>query len=166
MVFDENNSLYLGGAFHHLNRADQSFDTTTEEDLLYSRYTVHAGGEFMVGQRFGLVPGVIVMNQGPSFQVNAGTNLKFLLDGGRNRSTQSFQVGLWTRVSNRYDSSVLTDALILSTRFDYENFALGFSYDINTSSLNTATDGNGGFELSLQYKICGNQRRGVYCPTF
>jgi hypothetical protein len=98
--------------------------------------------------------------------VNAGTNFKFLLDGGRARSTQSFQVGLWTRISNRYDSSVLTDAFILSTRFDYENFALGFSYDINTSSLNTATDGNGGFELSLQYKICGNQRRGVYCPTF
>jgi type IX secretion system PorP/SprF family membrane protein len=165
MVFDENNSLYLGGSFHHLNRADQSFDST-QDDLLYSRYTVHGGGEFMVGQRFGLVPGFIVMNQGPSFQVNAGTNFKFLLDGGRARSTQSFQVGLWTRISNRYDSSVLTDAFILSTRFDYENFALGFSYDINTSSLNTATDGNGGFELSLQYKICGNQRRGVYCPTF
>jgi type IX secretion system PorP/SprF family membrane protein len=165
MVFDENNSLYIGGAFHHLNRADQSFDSQAEE-LLYSRYTAHAGGEFMIGQRFGLVPGIIIMNQGPSFQVNAGTNAKFLLDGGRNGSTQSFQVGVWARVSNRSDSSVLTDALILSTRFDYENFALGFSYDLNTSSLSTATDGNGGFELSLQYKICGGQRKGVYCPQF
>ena len=165
MVFDEHNSLYLGGAFHHLNRANQSFNSSNEE-LLYSRYTAHAGGEFMLGQRFGLVPGVIVMKQGPSFQVNAGTNVKFLLDGGRNRSTQSFQVGLWSRVSNRYDSSVLTDALILSTRFDYEQFALGFSYDLNTSSLSQATDGNGGFELSLQYKICGGQRKGVYCPQF
>lgn len=165
MVFDENNSLYVGGAFHHLNRANQSF-SDDGEDLLYSRYTAHAGGEFMMNQRFGLVPGVIVMTQGPSFQVNAGTNVKFLLDGGRNAATQSFQVGLWTRISNRLDSSVLTDALILSTRFDYENFALGFSYDINTSDLKVATDGNGGFELSLQYKICGNQRRGVYCPQF
>ena len=166
MVFDENNSLYAGGAFHHLNRADQSFDSQ-EEDLLYSRYTVHAGGEFLLSSRFGLVPGVIIMNQGPSFQVNAGTNVKFLLDGGgRNSSTQSFQLGLWARVSNRLDDSVLTDALILSSRFDYENFALGFSYDINTSDLRVATDSNGGFELSLQYKICGNQRRGVYCPQF
>ncbi|THH42029.1 PorP/SprF family type IX secretion system membrane protein [Neolewinella litorea] len=165
MVFDENNSLYAGGAFHHLNRANQSFDNEGK-DLLYSRFTAHAGGEFMLNSRFGLVPGVIIMNQGPSFQVNAGTNLKFLLDGGRNAATQAFQVGMWTRVSNRLDSSVLTDALILSTRFDYENFALGFSYDINTSDLKVATDGNGGFELSLQYKICGNQRRGVYCPTF
>ncbi|OAV42715.1 PorP/SprF family type IX secretion system membrane protein [Lewinella sp. 4G2] len=166
MVFDENNSLYAGGSFHHLNRADQSFDSNSEEDLLYSRFTVHAGGEFMLGQRIGLVPGFILMNQGPSFQVNAGTNVKFLLDGGRAGSSQSFQLGLWTRVSNRLDDSVLTDALILSSRFDYENFALGFSYDINTSDLSQATDGNGGFELSLQYKICGAQRRGVYCPTF
>ncbi|WP_116124956.1 PorP/SprF family type IX secretion system membrane protein [Lewinella sp. IMCC34183] len=165
MVFDENNSLYAGGSFHHLNRANQSFDNEGE-DLLYSRFTTHAGGEFMLNRRFGLVPGVIIMNQGPSFTVNAGTNLKFLLDGGRGDADQSFQVGLWTRVSNRLDSSVLTDALILSTRFDYENFALGFSYDINTSDLKVATDGNGGFELSLQYKICGSQRRGVYCPTF
>ena len=139
MVFDENNSLYVGGAFHHLNRANQSFDSDGK-DLLYSRYTAHAGGEFMINERFGLVPGVIVMTQGPSFQVNAGSNVKFLLDGGRNSATQSFQVGLWTRISNRLDSSVLTDALILSTRFDYENFALGFSYDINTSDLKVATD--------------------------
>lgn len=165
MVFDANNSLYVGGAFHHLNRANQSF-STQGEDLLYSRYTGHAGGEFMLTDRFGLVPGVIVMSQGPSFQVNTGTNIKFLLDSGRNAASQSFQVGLWTRISNRLDSSVLTDALILSTRFDYQNFALGFSYDLNTSDLKVATDGNGGFELSLQYKICGNQRRGVYCPTF
>ena len=165
MVFDENNSLYVGGAFHHLNRANQSF-SNDGEDLLYSRYTFHAGGEFMINNRIGLVPGVIVMSQGPSFQVNAGSNVKFLLSGGRNSATQAFQIGLWTRISNRLDSSVLTDALILSTRFDYDNFALGFSYDINTSDLRVATDGNGGFELSLQYKICGAQRRGVYCPTF
>jgi len=165
MVFDEHNSLYVGGAFHHLNRANQSF-ASDQEDLLYSRYTVHAGGEFLVGQRFGLVPGVIIMTQGPSFQVNAGTSLKFLLNGGRNSSNQAFQVGLWSRVSNRVESGVLNDALIASTRFDYENFSLGFSYDLNVSPLKDATNNNGGFELALQYKICGATRRGVYCPTF
>lgn len=165
MVFDENNSFYIGGAFHHLNRANQSF-SSEGEDLLYSRYTAHAGGEFMLGNRFGLVPGVILMSQGPSFQVNAGTSLKFLLNGGRNSSTQAFQVGLWSRVSNQVESGVLNDALILSTRFDYDNFTLGFSYDLNVSPLQDATNNNGGFELALQYKICGQQRRGVYCPTF
>lgn len=163
MVFDENNSLYFGGAFHHLNRSNQSF-SSNEEDLLYSRFTFHAGGEFMMGRRFGLVPGVIVMSQGPSFQVNAGTSFKFLLGNGR--SNQSFQFGLWTRVSNKIESGVLNDAAILSTRFDYENFSLGFSYDINVSPLREASNANGGFEFALAYKICGAERRGVYCPNF
>jgi len=52
MTFDKNNNLYLGGAFHHLNRADQSFNSGSQ-DLLYSRLTAHAGGDFMVSSRFG-----------------------------------------------------------------------------------------------------------------
>ena len=163
MVFDENNSLYLGGAFSHLNRSNQSFNSN-DEDLLYSRFTFHAGGEFMMGRRFGLVPGVIVMNQGPSFQVNAGTSFKFLL--GNRRTYQAFQLGLWTRISNKIETGVLNDAAIISTRFDYENFSLGFSYDINVSPLRAASNSNGGFEFALAYKICGLERRGVYCPNF
>ncbi|MEM1216016.1 MAG: PorP/SprF family type IX secretion system membrane protein [Bacteroidota bacterium] len=165
MTFDKNNSLYIGGAFHHLNRADQSF-SSLDEDLLYSRFTGHAGGEFLLSNRFGILPGVIVMSQGPSFQVNAGTSLKFLLGTGRQAGSQSWQIGLWTRISNKIDSGVLNDAVIASTRFDFDQFSLGFSYDINVSPLRTASNGNGGFELALQYKICGPQRRGVYCPSF
>ena len=58
------------------------------------------------------------------------------------------------------------DALIVSTRFDFNQFGLGFSYDINTSSLKDATNGNGSFEFSLIYNICGPEDRGVYCPKF
>jgi type IX secretion system PorP/SprF family membrane protein len=164
MVFDENNSLYLGGAFHHLNRANQSF-STEGEDLLYSRFTAHAGGEFMMNDRFGLVPGFIVMSQGPSFQVNAGTSLKFLL--GRTRySYQAFMIGIWGRLANRVDSGILGDAAILSTRFDVNNFTLGFSYDINISPLRPASNAQGSFEFAIGYRICGLERRGVYCPNF
>jgi type IX secretion system PorP/SprF family membrane protein len=165
MTFDQNNNLYIGGAFHHLNRADQSFSSNSQ-DLLYSRFTAHAGGEFMVSNRFGLVPGVIVMSQGPSFQVNAGTSFKFLLGNGRQAGTQAFQFGLWTRVSNKIQSGVLNDAIILSSRFDFDSFTLGFSYDVNVSPLKAASNYNGSFELALQYKICGPTRRGVYCPGF
>lgn len=164
MVFNEDNNLYLGGAFHHLNRANQSF-SSTEEDLLYSRFTFHAGGEFQVGQKLGLLPGVIVMNQGPSFQVNAGTSFRFKLGGGR-RTNQAFQLGLWGRISNKIESGVLTDAAILSTRFDYDQFSIGFSYDVNVSPLRPASNANGGFEFAMVYKICGPTRRGVYCPNF
>ncbi len=163
-VFDKNNSLYFGGAFHHLNRSNQSFDSSAE-DLLYSRFTVHAGGDFLTSNSFGISPGVIVMSQGPSFQVNAGTNFKFILGNSR-INYQAFQFGLWTRISNKIESGVLNDAAILSTRFDYNNFSIGFSYDINISPLRPASNANGGFEFGLIYKICGPEKRNVYCPNF
>jgi len=171
-VFNENNNFYIGGAFHHLNSPNQSFYEDTK-DLLYSRFTGHVGGEFTLGRNFGLVPGIIVMKQGPSFQTNFGTSLKFLLGTASKFNYQAFQIGGWVRLANRYQNEetaagagILTDAAILSTRFDYNDFSLGFSYDINISPLATASGGNGGFEFALIYKICGQERRNVYCPRF
>lgn len=162
-VFDENNNFYFGTAFSHLNRANVSFQ---EQNIpLYGKLTAHFGGEFEVAQRVSMLPGVVSFFQGPSFQVNVGNSFKFLLGNSR-RYHQAFQLGAWARVSNKLDQGKLMDAIILSTRFDYEQFTLGFSYDINTSSLRNATNGNGAFEFSLLYKVCGPERRGVYCPNF
>ncbi|NNE28872.1 MAG: PorP/SprF family type IX secretion system membrane protein, partial [Saprospiraceae bacterium] len=168
-VLDDNNNFYVGGAYHHLNRANISFNEN-EFESLYSRFTIHAGGEFMLADRFGLVPGVITMIQGPSFQTNVGTSLKFLLSGNK-RNYQAFHVGTWFRLSNHFQSEETTDkltkdALIISTRFDYQDFSLGFSYDLNVSKLFPATNGNGSFEFSIIYKICGAEKRNVYCPNF
>ncbi len=163
-VFDEDNNLYLGGAYSHLNRANQSFDTSQFE-ALYSKFTVHAGGEFMMTNKVGLVPGIIALRQGPSFELNTGTSLKFLL-GGNRRQYQAFQIGAWMRLSNHFEKTTTADAFILSTRFDYNDFSIGFSYDINVSSLRPASNSNGAFEFALVYKICGPEKRSVYCPNF
>jgi len=175
-VFDEKSSFYVGGAFSHLNRAGQSFDPATDLPL-FSKFTVHAGGEFMGGGKIGLVPGVVAFFQGPSFQLNAGTSLKFLLSNGRKGDNQSFQLGLWARLANRAspfdeatgtqpDVSIWADAIIVSTRFDYNDFGIGFSYDLNVSDLSRASNGNGAFEFSIIYNIQGEEKRDVYCPNF
>ena len=162
-VFNEDANFYFGGAFIHLNRANQSFENANIP--LYSKFTFHAGGEFMLANKFGVGPGVVTFFQGPSWQVNVGNSFKFVLGNSR-RYNQSFQFGVWARLANRLNDGKLMDAIIASTRFDYEQFTIGFSYDINTSSLFPATNGNGSFEFSLVYKICGPERRGVYCPNF
>jgi type IX secretion system PorP/SprF family membrane protein len=162
-VLGNDNNFYFGAAFSHLNRANVSFEN--QNIPLYSKFTFHAGGEFMNGRKFGMVPGVVTFFQGPSWQANFGNSFKFLLGNSR-RYHQAFQIGAWARLANRLDDGKLMDAIILSTRFDYEQFNIGFSYDINTSSLYTATNGNGSFEFSMVYKICGPERRGVYCPNF
>ena len=67
---------------------------------------------------------------------------------------------------NQIQSGVLTDAVILQTRFDYNQFSLGFSYDVNVSPLKPASNNNGAFEFALVYKFCGDISRGVYCPNW
>lgn len=166
----ENKNYYLGAAFHHLSQANISFSSDAREPQ-FSRLTVHGGAELPLNDAVGLLPGFIVMSQGPSFQVNAGTSFRFMLNRSRN-DYQAFQVGLWGRVARKVTNpdgtqvGLLTDAAILSTRFDANNFNLGFSYDLNLSSLRPASNGQGSFEFSLMYKICGLERRGVYCPNF
>lgn len=164
MVLDDNTNFYIGGAFHHLSKANLSFDSESE-DLIYSRITAHAGGEFPINKSLGLLPGVIFMQQGPLMQVNAGTSFRFNLTQG-NGPGQAFQLGLWSRIANKLDSGILQDALILSTRFDFDNLSLGFSYDVNMSQLKPATNSQGSFEFGMVYKLCGKVTRGIYCPDF
>lgn len=164
-VLDENTNFYAGAAFVHLNRANQSFDFDRFIEL-FPRSTFHAGGEFLFpNSRIGLIPGVVVMTQGPSFQFNTGANVKFLLGKSR-QDYQAFQIGSWFRTSRDFESGLISDALILSTRFDFNNIAMGFSYDINISDLNAASNGNGGFELSLIYTVCKGFQRENICPRF
>ena len=168
-VMDESNNFYIGGAYDHINRANQSFTTDKTVPLL-SKFTVHAGGEFQSSDRITWLPGIVTFLQGPYLQVNGGSSIRFLL-GNSKRSAEAIQFGAWARLGNKVNEDnkaggILMDALIFSTRFDYSQFSLGFSYDYNVSALRTATNGNGSFEFALQYKICGNERRNVYCPNF
>lgn len=173
-VFNERNNVYLGAAFHHLNRPDVSFK---QDSLIpiYSKLTVHAGAELELTQNIGIIPGVVTFFQGPSFLLNFGSSFRFTLNPGSYGTNNSFQVGAWVRMVNNYlfdgtsgnsSTEMGMDALIFSTRFEYQNFNIGFSYDWNISDLKVASNGNGAFEFSLVYTICGNENRGVYCPSF
>ena len=43
----------------------------------------------------------------------------------------------------------LNDAIIPTFKVDYNSYSFTMSYDINTSSLKTASNGMGGFEISV-----------------
>lgn len=167
--FDENLSAYGGLAFTHLNSPSVSFrDGATnarEEVVIYPKVTFHAGGEVPLGEKMTIVPSLVAFFQGPNMEINPGTSFKFLMSQSR-RSYQAFQIGAWYRLGKHFEKPITSDAIVLSTRFEYENFGLGLSYDINISPLRVASNGNGGFEFSLSYQICNEERRGVYCPTF
>lgn len=163
-VINKKTNYYLGAAVNHLNQANLSFYRGTEVEKYYTKIVLHAGGEIPMNSNVSLVPGAVFFNQGPSLEINAGNSFRFDLDNGG--EDQSFQFGGWIRLARHFEKPLLVDAIILSTRFDYSNWGIGFSYDINVSSLSAESRGNGGFEFSMIYLVCGPQNRGVYCPKF
>ncbi len=160
-VLDKRSNYYLGAAINHLNQANLSF-YPNEIEKYYTKIVLHGGGQFPMSDDVSLVPGAVFFKQGPSLEINAGNSFRFALDG----DDQSFQFGAWFRLARHWEDPILMDAVILSTRFDYSNWGIGFSYDINVSSLSQESRGNGGFEFSMIYLVCGPQNRGVYCPKF
>ncbi|MEP7195138.1 MAG: PorP/SprF family type IX secretion system membrane protein [Saprospiraceae bacterium] len=180
-VLDKKNNYYLGGAYSHLNEPLQNNAKNIPANKggfsaapLYPKLTVHAGGVFQMGYKNSLVPGIVSFFQGPHWQVNGGTSLRFNVSQSKN-DEQSFQLGLWARLANSEKTElgstttkkgILMDALILSTRFDYNKLGFGLSYDVNTSGLRKASAANNSFELSFIYNICGPEKRGIYCPNF
>ena len=162
-VLDEKNNFYIGTALHHLNQANVSF--LGQDVALFTKWTLHGGGEFEMNPRTSLLPGFVMFFQGPHREFNGGTSVRFVMGGSRN-SNQYFQVGAWYRIGTKVDGGLHSDAMIISARFDYENYGIGFSYDLNVSKLREASTANGAFEFSLNYLICGPERRSVYCPRF
>ncbi len=163
-VLDDRNSYYVGLAIHHLNQPNVSFYGNATTEALTSRFTAHAGGEFELNRNISLVPGFIYMTQGEHREINFGTSFRFNL--GPRSEQQSWQLGAWYRIGNKVEGGIHSDALIISTRFDYGNYGIGFSYDVTVSKLREAGTGNGAFEFSLNYFICGPEKRSVYCPRF
>lgn len=162
-VIDDNTNWYAGAALHHLNQPDVNF--LGEVESLYSRMTLHAGAQFELQPKISLLPYLVYMRQGEHRELNGGASVRFALGPSR-LSNQSWQVGAWYRLGTKDEGGVHSDAIILSSRFDYEHFGIGFSYDVNISKLSSAGTANGAFEFSLQYLICGPENRGVYCPRF
>jgi len=163
-VLDAKNSYYVGLAMHHLNQPNVTFYENGPVEALTTRFTAHMGGEFEMNRDISFVPGFVFLSQGEHMQFNFGTSFRFNL--GSRSDGQSWQVGGWYRIGNKVEGGIHSDAVIISTRFDYGNYGIGFSYDITVSKLQQAGSANGAFEFSLNYLICGSEKRSVYCPRF
>ena len=62
-----------------------------------------------------------------------------------------------------------TDAIVFGATMEFDAFILGASYDYNFSDLRPASNGAGGFEIALGYRLTDDKRkkhRTIPCPTF
>ena len=156
-----NNNYYFGASAYHLNHPKVSFlgvDTIN----VPTRLTFHGGGFFPIpGSPSTLYVSGLVNDQagareyvlGGAWQIAASTD---------ETNPVNFYAGVWGRFTNN-----TTDAVIPYVGLDYSNFSLGITYDVNISSLQTASQNRGGIELSLIYiQKASNGHHFVPCPRF
>ncbi len=163
---DAKSTVNAGIAFTHLTKAKINFlNRSNEFDALFMKSTIHFGGDFRVQRRLAIVPNVVMFFQGPSVETNLGTAIKFDFSK-RSVSNQAFEIGPWLRIVSSPTGKIASDALVAMMRIRYGSSTFGLSYDINISRLRPATRGNGAFEVSYVYTLCGVRNRPMGCPTF
>jgi type IX secretion system PorP/SprF family membrane protein len=147
---------------HHLNKPVISL-AADENETLYSRWTAHAGGQFPLNETVSLLPGALVMRQGPAFETDLGVNLRY---SNNDYNELALRAGAWARVGNKLQKGLQTDAITVVGMLELSRWMLGLSYDITVSSLTQANNSRGAFEISLTYFHPGEKRARVVCPNF
>lgn len=135
-----------GVTYMHVNTPRQSFYSTTA-DKLYGKMVGHAVIEIgMKNTNTVLLPNVIYQKQGPSQEILPGLLVKYIFKES-SKYTGSVKGAAGT-LGVQYRTK---DAVVVMGMAEIANYAIGISYDINTSSLKDASSGRGGFELMLRY---------------
>ena len=161
----------LSGA--HLNNPDVTLLGYEEDglgDRLYTKWTLHAGGEIHFGQFNSIRPSVLYLHQGPNRQLKIGSFWRYRADNGLHTDARvAAHFGAWLRTYFGQGGSGV-DAINVAARFDYDKTSVVVSFDINISSLVVASSGFGGPEVALvqqfDWGTSRKRRHRVKCPTF
>lgn len=154
-------NYYLGAAAYHLTKPKQSF--ANESFIrLNTKWTGQLGVRWNIDNQFGATIHANYLNQAPYQETIAGGLVSW-----RNVKTSTEQAAFTLYAGCFYR---FKDALIPTLKLDYQQYSITMSYDMNTSSLKAATNGVGGFEISLFAR--GNLHKGIWakdklkCPRF
>lgn len=150
----DKNNFYAGFSLYHINRPRQQFTGALFQ--LNSRATIHTGGFFEVSRGIQFHASGMQSFQGGASQTILGGAFQLTANPEADKPT-SLYAGAWVRFK---------DAFVPYLGLEFGDFRIGASYDINTSSLRTASQGVGGIEFSLIYIRRPNNDRPVPCPKF
>ncbi len=151
---DETNNFYIGASMYHINRPHQSFLGASWN--IAPRTTISAGGYFPISDILTLHTSAIFQYQANATETVIGGALAAPIDPNSENPSNVY-AGLWYR---------LDDALIPYIGMEFSGMRLGFSYDVNVSSLKAASQSRGGMEISLIYVKKPAGFKGIPCPKF
>ena len=134
----------LGLSVYHITRPKYSFYQSGEK--LYMKYVLYGNSLISIpNSNISFAPGFLFFRQGPAQEIYPGTLIRYRLQQA-SKYTGYFKgtavsLGGYLRVK---------DAVAATIILEHSGYALGVSYDINTSDLKVASSGRGGIEISLK----------------
>lgn len=137
--------ITLGASVFHVNQPKYSFLGTGER--LYMRMVAH--GHSIIGIKntsMAVAPGFIFQRQGPNQEFLIGSMFRYMLK--EDSKYTGYVKGSTISAGAFYRNQ---DALIIMALYEFSSYGIGVSYDLNTSSLKTASTGRGGLEITLRF---------------
>ena len=131
--------------FHPHNPTYTFYGDNTQ--ILHTKYVFHGNAAIGVkNTNLVLKPSYMIFLQGGVKEITPGLTFQYILQEGSKytgrKKPAAFSIGGYYRVG---------DAFIAVAKFEYSNYAIGFSYDVNMSKLRTVSKARGGFEVSLRF---------------
>lgn len=159
----EKGNYYLGVSLWHFHKPSYSF--LSDKIQLDPKWQFNGGIRTWLNEQLQLTIEANFLKQGNYTEAIGGGMLKYYMNnelvGDEAISELSVGAGIYTR---------LNDAIIPYLQISYNHFDVGLSYDVNISPLRSASQGRGGFELSLTYRSFTHNTNksvmGVRCPRF
>lgn len=156
---DQQNIMYVGAAYHHVNRPKNSFYRNAKIEL-NPKYVFSAGVKFYIDDYTFFTLQADQSFQGP-FSESIGGAMYSWKFGDADAPDYIFHAGAFLRWK---------DALIPVIKVDKHPVSIAISYDVNVSQLKTASQSRGGLEISLTYigflDRYNAVRDKVLCPRF
>ena len=154
----KNSNYFFGLALQHVNQPNiSSFNINRDESArMFMKFTLHGGALIPFNNQLGIMPGFMLLKQGPTYEATLTSFLKYKLS-----QIPTVKTALYFGVMYRIE-----DAIVIATRADVKAFQIHFSYDLNLSKFTVASRGNGGPEIALVYSGCFNRKNNDrYCPA-
>lgn len=152
---------FIGFAVDHVSQPTLNFYENSTDNLLYRKYTVHAGARINLSSsnyRQGedgwfINPNILYQQQQNAKQLNFGFSVE----------KSPLYAGFWYR--HTFENP---DGMIFLLGIKQKRFKFGYSYDLTLSKLKGAT--GGAHELSLAILVGCNKKRNrpgaIKCPEF
>jgi type IX secretion system PorP/SprF family membrane protein len=152
----DRNNFYFGVSLYHINRPKQSF--VGGNFVLNPRATIHGGSYFPLGSNGNATLHLsgIQSFQGGASETVVGGAVQLSANPDDDKPT-SIYIGSWLRFK---------DAIIPYIGLEFGDVRMGMTYDINNSSLKTASERQGGIEISVVYIFKKATDKALPCPKF